>query len=196
VGISSGVSVKAKTAPRPETLWCPNQRKHAGNGWAFPPAVERLLVGLTDGKTVLQLFGGQARFGLRLDIDRLTRPHVIGDAWLPPFRRDAFDVVIVDPPYRGINQQMKMHLLRGAAYVARERVYWFHTLWVAPDAGMLRRRSWLVRVGDTCACRCLIEWEISADKVRPIPRFTRGPALRYNRWLVDGVRRLPLERGA
>jgi len=87
-----------------EVLWCSNQRRGAGNGWSFPPNVEKLLRRLTEGKSVLQLFGGQAQWGVTLDIDAQLRPRVIGDAWMPPFRRDAFDVVIVDPPYRGINQ--------------------------------------------------------------------------------------------
>lgn len=184
--------MRGRPAPRPRTLWCPNVRAGASNRWSFPPNVEKLLREITHGKTVLQLFGGLARWGVRLDIDRVTRPHVIGDAWMPPFGRDAFDVVIIDPPYTGINQQMKQVLLRGAAYVAKERVIWFHTQWVAPDSGMSRRRSWLVRVGDSCACRCVIEWRVRNPKKPPMLRFTRGPALKYNRWLVGNVG-LPFE---
>jgi hypothetical protein len=72
-------------------LWCANQRHRAGNGWSFPPKVERHLRELTKGKRVCQLFGGLSRWGVKLDIDTVTKPHVIGDAWMPPFRRDAFD---------------------------------------------------------------------------------------------------------
>lgn len=170
---------------RPETLWCSNQRRKASNGWSYPPAVEKLLRRMTEGRTVLQLFGGLSRWGTKLDIDATTKPNVLGDAWLPPFLCDSFDVVILDPPYRGINQQMKQALIRGAAFVAREHVIWFHTQWVAPDSGMRRERSWLIRVGDSCACRCLIEWRVVAqDKPVPTLRFTRGPALRYRRWLA------------
>jgi hypothetical protein len=107
-------ALKGQPAARPETLWCPNVRQGASNRWSFPPAVEKLLRTITAGKSVLQLFGGLARFGVKLDIDRETRPHVIGDAWMPPFRKDAFDVVILDPPYAGINQKMKQALIRGA----------------------------------------------------------------------------------
>jgi hypothetical protein len=174
---------------RPETLWCPNNRHRRSNGWSYPPAVEKLLRQITDGRTVLQLFGGLSRWGTRLDIDSSTRPHVQGDAWLPPFGRDSFDVVILDPPYAGINQQMKQALIRGAAFVARDHVLWFHTQWVAPDAGMRRERSWLIRVGDSCACRCLIEWRVVAQHKRlPTLAFTRGPALKYRRWLAGEVR--------
>src|SRR5688572_21940238 len=102
---------------RPATLWCSNQRQGSSNRWSFPPAVDRLLRSATDGRTVLHLFGGLARFGTRIDIDRGTRPNVIADAWMPPFRRDSFDVVILDPPYYGINQQMKSLLLCGAAFI-------------------------------------------------------------------------------
>jgi len=177
--------MKGLAAPRPEALWCANNR---GRGWSYPPNVEKLLRRLTDGKSVLQLFGGLSRWGVTLDIDPVTRPQVRGDAWMPPFLRNSFDVVILDPPYTGINQQMKQVLLRGAAFVAREHVYWFHTNWVAGDSGMTRERSWLIRVGDSCACRCLIEWRVT-QRDKPIPnlKFTRGPALKYRRWLAGEV---------
>jgi hypothetical protein len=173
---------------RPETLWCANQRKGSVNRWSYPPAVEKLLRSVTAQRSVLQLFGGLSRWGVKLDIDGTTRPHVRGDAWIPPFGKDTFDVVILDPPYAGINQQMKQALIRGAAFVAREHVYWFHTNWVAPDAGLRRERSWLIRVGDSCACRCLIEWRVTNQaKVVPRLEFTRGPALKYRRWLHGNV---------
>lgn len=180
--------MKGSPAERPTVLWCANNRAGSSNRWSFPPNVEKLLRQLTDGRTVLQLFGGLSRWGTKLDIDPTTRPHVRGDAWMPPFKRDSFDVVIVDPPYTGIDQQMKQTLLRGAAFVAKEHVIWFHTTWIAPDRGMCRERSWLVRVGDTCACRCLIEWRVVArDKPIPVLTFTRGPALKYRRWLAGEV---------
>jgi hypothetical protein len=141
---------------------------------------------------VLQLFGGRATWGTTLDIDPTTRPQVRGDAWIPPFQRGSFDVVICDPPYVNINQQMKSALLRGMAFVAREHVYWFHTTWVSPDAGLRRERSWLVRVGNSSAVRCLIEWRVTRhDQPVPIVHFTRGPAIKYNRW-VSGNVGLPL----
>jgi hypothetical protein len=174
---------------RPEILWCPNHRRKKVNGWAYPPAVGRLLQTLTHGKRTVQLFGGRSSWGVRLDLDRRTRPHVEGDAWLPPFVKDAFDVAILDPPYIHLNQQMKTALLRAAAYVARDQVIWFHTIWIAGDALRLER-SWLVRVGDSCAVRCLQIFRVPANKPKPRLVFTRGPALRYNRWL-DGQMRMP-----
>jgi hypothetical protein len=176
---------------RPEVLWCPNYRHGRINGWAFPPAVKRHLQQLTFGQRVCHLFGGLATFGTRLDIDALVRPDVIGDAWLPPFQRDAFDIVILDPPYFHFNQQMKQQLFRQAGWIARRSVIWFHTIWVAADAGMRLEKAWLVRVGDMCAARTLQVFSVSPEKQQPRQIFTRGPALRYNRWL-NGTIPLPL----
>lgn len=178
-------------ARRLEVLWCSNNRRRRGNGWRFPPNVSKLLQSLADGKRVGHLFGGLSRFGVRLDIDVRVKPNVIGDAWLPPFVRDAFDVVVLDPPYITINQQMKDQLLAAAAFVARERVIWFHTNWIAAQSPMRFERGWLVRVGDSCAVRCIQVFTVPTEKRIPRPRFTRGPAMKYNRWL-DGQIGLPL----
>lgn len=177
-----------------EVLWCSNNRRGRGNGWSFPPAVNHTLQRLCKGKRVGHLFGGLSTFGVRLDVDPATRPHVLGDAWLPPFRRDAFDVVILDPPYIAINQQMKSQLLRGAAFCALEHVIWFHTMWIASDTSLQLERGWLVRVGDSCAVRCVQVFRTCQEKPLPRLHFSRGPAMRYNRWLGPGVQRpLPLE---
>lgn len=184
------MSIPGPARDRVEVLWCSNQRSKRSNGWSFPPNVERHLRGLTDGKRVLQLFGGLSRWGLRIDIDPVVKPDVLADAWLPPFVRDAFDVVIIDPPYVSINQQMKQQLLRAAAFIAREQVIWFHTMWIAGDAQMTLQRAWLVRVGDSCACRCIQVFEVPATKRKPRNYFTRGPAIKYNRWL-SGHLKLP-----
>lgn len=104
---------------------------------------------------------------------------------------NAFDVVIIDPPYHSINQQMKAELLRAAAFIAREHVIWFHTQWIAADARMRSERAWLVRVGDSCSVRCIQMFAVApGEKKRPHMRFTRGPAIKYNRWLA-GAQRLP-----
>ena len=144
---------------------------------------------ITAGRTCCHLFGGRATFGTRIDIDPIVRPHVIADAWMPPFAMNAFDVVILDPPYVGINQQMKDTLVRGAAYMAKDFVIWFHTMWIASAAQCVLERAWLVRVGDSCAVRCLQVFRTPAQKMPPVLHFTRGPALRYNRWL-DGQQKL------
>jgi hypothetical protein len=175
-----------------DVLWCSNNRSGRSNGWSYPPKVERFLQDFTKGRSVLQLFGGMSRWGTKIDIDRSTRPHVIADAWLPPFGVNSFDVVILDPPYVSINQQMKQQLLRGAAFVAREHVVWFHTMWIASDRTCRLERALLVRVGDSCACRCIQIFRAAADTPRPRLHFSRGPAIRYNRWL-SGQQRMPFD---
>ena len=168
-------------------LWCSNQRSGRSNGWSFPPNVDRKLRELTAGKRAVHFFGGLARWGTRIDIDPITRPHILADAWLPPFGVNAFDVVILDPPYIAMNQQMKKYLLEAAAFVAAERVIWFHTQWIASDRKLTLERAWLVRVGDSCAVRCIQVFQVKqhgAAKRMSAPHFTRGPAIKYNRWLA------------
>lgn len=177
------------------TLWCNDARRLSRrDGWRFPRAVRDVLVRETAGLTVLHLFGGRADFGVRLDRDPAVRPDVVGDAWLPPFDVDAFDVVVLDPPYLGINQQMKSSLLRTASTIARRRVFWFHTLWSAGDRYAKPVRAWLVRVGDMSHVRCLQEFRSDfPDKIRPPIYFTRGPAIKYNHW-TNGTSLLPFDR--
>lgn len=133
---------------------------------------------------MLQLFGGQSRFGVRMDIDPTTAPAVIADAWLPPFAKDSFDVVILDPPYIHLNAQMKTGLFRAAAWIAKERVVWFSTVWMAASGGLSAEAAWLVRVGDSCAARVLQYFRVT-KKLGPVTRFDRGPAMKYNRWLAQ-----------
>jgi hypothetical protein len=181
------------SARRPEVLWCENRRRRSGNGWCFPPAVERKLRELTAGRRVGHLFGGLSKFGTKLDMDPTTKPHVLGDAWMAPFVRDAFDVVILDPPYLEVNQHMYLQLLTQAAWCAREHVIWFHTLWLANGRAGRLEHAWLVRVGDMCAARVLQVFRVPAEKREPVRFFDRGPAVRYNRWIA-GQDRLPFPR--
>lgn len=166
------------------------KRLGRNHGWSFPPAVREILLNETVGSTVIHLFGGHADFGLRLDVDPLTNPDVIGDAWLPPFARDTFDAAILDPPYFNIRQQEKTALLRAAAWIVRPggHVYWFHTIRIDADRSLPLRALWLIDVGRMCSVRVLQKFEVTSAKLPPVERFTRGPAIKYNRWLVgNGV---------
>lgn len=184
-----------KVRPPIEVLWNPNtpggERRRPG--WSFPRVVEKKLLALTEGKRVLHPFGGDSRWGTRLDIDATTRPHVRGDAFLLPFGRSTFDVTILDPPYERLNAQTKTQLLRQAAYVSREYVIWFHTIWIYSSKFLPMERAWLVRVGDNCQIRCLQIFRVTGWKEHPEPFFTRGPAMKYNRWL-SGAMPLPFAR--
>lgn len=163
-----------------EVLWCGNSR---GKGWSFPVAVRDRLQADFKGKSVLHLFGGRATFGTRLDIDPLTQPDVLGDAWVPPFGKDSFDVVILDPPYFLFNAMEKNSLFRGSAWIAKETVVWFHTIWASQAQGLKTERAWLVRCGDQNYVRCLQYFNVYRKPETPARYFGRGPAMKYNRWL-------------
>jgi len=138
------------------------------------------------GKKVLHLFGGLATFGTRMDIDPRTCPHVIADAWLPPFARDSFDVVILDPPYIHFNALLKTALFRAAGWIAREHVVWFTNVWASQSGGLKTERAWLVRVGDACHVRCLQYFRVMSKPETPWRGgVKRGPAVKYNRWLAQ-----------
>lgn len=173
-------------------IWCPNPSKTEfrasggarRTGWMFPKAVEKHLIADTAGMSVLQLFGGRSSFGTRLDVDPFVHPDVIGDAWLPPFAQDSLDVVIIDPPYVTLNAQLKHALFAAANNIARRRVIWFSTIWMAASSGLTTEAAWLIRVGDSCNIRCLQYFSIR-EKLQPVRHFKRGPAMKYNRWLAQ-----------
>jgi hypothetical protein len=173
----------------PQVLWCGSNPRCQRDGWAFPRAVRKVIVDECEGMSILHLFGGRADFGTRLDIDPSVRPHVIGDAWLPPFGRDTFDCVVLDPPYVGEFRSMSNDRLRclfgAAAWIARKRVIWFHTVWVESPARCIREKSWLVRVGRHCQTRCLQFWNVPQGdrKLAPPRKWNSGPAMKYNRWI-------------
>lgn len=175
--------------PRPpcEILWCPNVKNadRAIAGWSFPQEVEDKIRELCDGSTILHLFGGHARFGVRLDIDPKTRPHVIGDAWMPPFAMASFETVILDPPYFTMDREMLGQLMAAASYVARSHVIWLHQLWAPSQFGLSLAKAWMVRVGDNHYVRCLQQFRRNTRVMRPPQKFTRGPAIKYNRWLAQ-----------
>ena len=78
----------------------PNKSKYRGG---FPLHFESKLLKLlsvspTD--KILHPFGGQAEFGVRVDINSETNPDYVGDAHdLSMFEDNTFDLVILDPPY-------------------------------------------------------------------------------------------------
>jgi hypothetical protein len=165
-----------------EVLWCPNSAGQRGVGWGFPPAVEKRIRQDCDGHRVLHLFGGRSKFGVRLDVDQIVSPDVIGDAWLPPFAQESFDTVVLDPPYLRLNAQEKGALFRAAGLIARKRVIWFSTFWVSSGDGLSPEAAWLIRVGDNCVVRCLQYFSIKR-RFPGQPFFKRGRAMKYNRWL-------------
>jgi 16S rRNA G966 N2-methylase RsmD len=177
-------------SPLPEILWCTSNKRAGVDGWSFPRQVEETILKECAGMSFVHLFGGKANFGVRLDVDTAVRPDVVGDAWRPPFARNSFDCVILDPPYvgefRAMGNDRLRCLFRAAAWIARKRVIWFHTVWVESPARCVRGKTWLVRVGRHCQIRTLQFFEVSEErKLPPVERFNSGPAMKYNRWLIQ-----------
>lgn len=171
--------------PQGEILWCPNDKNvEKRAGWSFPPVVEAKMRDICGAGSVVHLFGGRATFGTRLDVDIATDPHVIGDAWLPPFAMASFDTVIVDPPYFTMDREMLGQLAAAAAYVARFQVLWLHQLWAPSQFGLRLQYYWMIRVGDNHYVRVLQQFLRTSRVVTPLKHFTRGPAMKYNRWLA------------
>ena len=48
---------------------------------------------------------------------------------------------------------------------------------------MRLNRAWLIVVGRNAVVRCLQILNVSANKMEPPFKFTRGPAIKYNKWL-------------
>lgn len=168
------------------TIVCTRPPKANANGWAFPRTIEKLLIDELAGKSVLHLFGGMARFGTRMDIDTTTHPDVIGDAWMPPFAANSFDVVVLDPPYERFSCQMTFALCCQASFVfAREQVIWFHTLWLDHPARLKLRKAHCIVTGRNAVVRCLQFFDVPGPgrKLGPMRKFSRGPAIKYNRWI-------------
>lgn len=79
----------------------PNKSKYRGG---FPLHFEGKLNKLLNidptKHKILHPFGGQAEFGIKVDINPEVHPDVVGDAHnLNMFKDDTFDLVILDPPY-------------------------------------------------------------------------------------------------
>ena len=127
--------------------------------WAFPESVDEMLRLELAGLSVLHLFGGQAKWGVRLDADPTTRPDVLGNAFFPPFRCGSFDAVVCDPPYKATNGSYRICLVP-AACLARSRVWWFSTESIGMALhGLKLLRWWIVIASELGTPRYLAEWE-------------------------------------
>lgn len=186
--------VKTKYFPKRRTrdplgiFWCGNLNVKRIEKWAFPPQVERYLREYCAGHSTLHLFGGKAKFGTRLDVDLHTRPDVIGDAFVPPFAASSFDIVILDPPYPPylhLGPSTVRPLLMNAAYIARRQVIWFAPVWASTYRWLRLERSYSGRVADYAEIRMLQFFRPTYPKMRPVDRFTHGPAVKYNKWLLQ-----------
>lgn len=100
-------------------------------------------------------------------------------------------MVIMDPPYvegfRTMSNQKTRALFAAAAWIARQQVIWFHTVWIESPARCILDQGYVVVVGRQCHVRALQIFNVplSINKAPPVKFFTRGPAIKYNRWLLQ-----------
>jgi hypothetical protein len=117
-----------------------------------------------------------------MDIDQSLRPDVIADAWLPPFGKNSFDAVVLDPPYVNFGRHCRESLGRSAAYIARDYVVWFSAFAATSLPGCSIVKWWTVIVGNDSMLRQLVFFRPREDKPKPNAYEVRGPAIKYNRW--------------
>lgn len=151
------------------------------DGWRFPRKIEKLLIHLTSASTV-HLFGGKASWGARLDIDRALLPDILGDAFLAPFARDSFDFVVLDPPYEQLPTEARLQLFENAAWIARKKVFWWHTFWCDGGSPLVLERGWLVRLAGNSQVRALQQFRPRLPKRLPRTGCLRGPLSKYANW--------------
>ncbi len=130
--------------------------------WSFPREIERLIMDETSDGSVLHLYGGLARFGVRLDMDPATHPTVIGNALYPPFKCKSVDYVVMDPPYTDLRGALGSIIITPAACLARKKVFWVHTHHNIKGGLGLRMRRWWVGSSGALGSqvRILVEYDV------------------------------------
>lgn len=95
----------------------------------WPHQVEEHVKGLLRGNS-LHVCCGLSKLGnIRLDNDPAVGPDILGDAAKLPFKDDAFDTVLCDPPYN-YKYQWNHDMLSEIVRVASQRVIFQH--WFVP----------------------------------------------------------------
>lgn len=86
--------------PIPNYTWIlPRPRRSRYKG-GFPLHFEKKLVRLLKPSgLILHPFGGEAEYGLKVDINPDLKPDIIADAHQLPFKDNTFSMVVCDPPY-------------------------------------------------------------------------------------------------
>jgi hypothetical protein len=81
------------------------------DSWVWPDSVERLFRKQAEGRT-LHVCCGKSDVGhVRIDRDPLNEPDIVADMNSLPVPDRAFDTVIADPPWNGIQKVGEKHTL-------------------------------------------------------------------------------------
>lgn len=116
--------------PKPPALWSSQDAMSFEGVWGaypkgFVPWACRLLN--VAPANVLHVCAGSVDSGITVDIRRSVRPSVVADGRALPFRDNAFDAVMIDPPYTieyasglyGTDYPRPSHLLAEASRVVK-----------------------------------------------------------------------------
>jgi len=154
----------------------PSKNKYPGG---FPLHFEKKLLrelGMDGSELILQPFGGDALYGIRLDLKtEITvstgavhpiRPDVVADAHQLPFGDNVFDLVLLDPPYDDEHSErlygtghVKLNFRKYTAEAVRVAkpggyvvVYHWKTTPSLPGAKLVKRIFLSVRTWHTLRC--------------------------------------------
>jgi|SRR6266487_2116725 len=73
--------------------------------------------------SILNLCCGISKLGYCVDIDRTLSPSMLADIFHLPFRRQSFDTIIIDPPYRYfVTGSNRFRWIFAASDIARKRL--------------------------------------------------------------------------
>jgi len=117
--------IKAKTDHKPE--WYKRYRKQPvtlfKKAWVWSEAEEKLYAKLCIGN-ILHLCSGYSELGdQRIDINPDVQPSIVADVHYLPIRDQAFDTIIIDPPWHGPKNWMKWEqMVKEMIRVTRKRI--------------------------------------------------------------------------
>jgi hypothetical protein len=92
------------------------------------------ILGISDPTAVLHVCSGSVRTGLTVDVRETRRPRVVADGVWLPFRDDAFQWVLADPPY---SQEYAANLYGTAEHYPSPHVLAMECLRVLKPGGRL-----------------------------------------------------------
>jgi len=146
------ISTLVWTLPRPPAS------KYKGG---FPLHFEQNLVQLLGyPERILHPFGGMAEIGVRVDLNPAVEPDVVADAHGLPFEDEAFDLVVLAPPYSDeeARELYDTPPLRPGVYTAEA-------------VRVLREGGWLVAYSDRMEARP------SFSRTSPVPQRFSDPVV-------------------
>ncbi len=105
----------------------------------WPKEIEEFLQSQLVGET-LHVCSGHSKLGdMRLDLHTNVLPDILGDAARLPFCNDAFDTLLIDPPYNGKFQWLH-NMISELGRVARQRIIFQHWYLITDKEGRFKKK--------------------------------------------------------